>query len=116
MKNKFGFVGFFSLLGILGIVTEYRWLMLFFATAAYFPYFRVIPDEMFKDTVKKCAAAAFFANLAAVVIAMPILWLIGVENFILSAGWFGWTAAYCTFFFSFPMMEKRERRNASKDS
>ena len=116
MKNKFGFVGLLSLLGFVGVFTEHRWFMTYFILVAYFSYFRVIPDEMFRDMVKKCAAAAFFVNLAVTSVAMLVFWLVGMDEIVLSANGIGWTAAFATFFFTFPILEIRERRNASKNS
>ncbi len=64
MKNKLGFLGFFGALGLLGAYTGQSGYYGFFGFCAYFYYFTVIPDEMFRENVRRAAAAAFFVLMA----------------------------------------------------
>ena len=63
MKNWYGCIGFVSLLGVWGALAGEPLFYPFFAFLVFFEYFWVTPDEMFLDTMKKCAATAFFCNL-----------------------------------------------------
>lgn len=63
MKNKYGFIGFLSLLGWVGLFGDEPLLLSFFAFLLFFKYFWVQPDELFIETIQKCAACAFFINL-----------------------------------------------------
>ena len=63
MKNWYGCIGFVSLLGVWGLIGSEPLFLSFFAFALFFEYFWVTPDEMFVDTIKRCASWAFFANL-----------------------------------------------------
>ena len=55
MKNWYGCIGFVSLLGVWGALAEEPLFYPFFAFLVFFEYFWVTPDEMFLDTMKKCA-------------------------------------------------------------
>lgn len=63
MKNMFGCFGLLGLLGIIGIITDNRAFLGFFGFLVYFRYFNVIPDELFRDNVKKAATPAFFISV-----------------------------------------------------
>ena len=102
-------------MGFFGLLPGHRLFFAWFAWAVFFQYFWVIPDEMFKDTLRKCAARAFFANIAVTAASMPVLLLLGFDNFMLAAGWFGLTASVCTFAFSLTFFENKERRGVSRD-
>lgn len=85
MKNKFGYFGLLGLLGILGIITDNRAFLGFFGFLVYFKYFAVIPDELFKENIKKAATPAFFISVI-VSAATIILTAIIEQNLILSMG------------------------------
>lgn len=64
MKNKYGFIGFISLLGFWGLIGKEPLFLSFFVFVIFFEYFWITPDEMFIETMRKCATIAFFTNLA----------------------------------------------------
>jgi hypothetical protein len=64
MKNKLGFLGLLGFWGVLGIVTDNRYLLAFFAYFVFFRYFFVKPDELFKQYVQGAATPAFFTGVA----------------------------------------------------
>ena len=68
--NKLGFLSFFTLLGILGLMTDNKGLLGFFGFAYYFRYFFVTPDEMFMQNVRQAASAGFFSGIVATAIAV----------------------------------------------
>lgn len=86
MKNRYGCIGFVSLLGIWGLYAEEPLFLSFFAFVVFFEYFWVMPDEMFLDTMKKCAAAAFFSNLFVTVTAAFVLSHFGLGGNPLAGG------------------------------
>lgn len=63
MKNKLGFLGFLGLLGLLGFFSDNKAFFCFFGFLAYFRYFAIIPDELFKENVRKAATPAFFTGV-----------------------------------------------------
>lgn len=63
MRNKLGYLGFLGLIGILGLwmgsFTHIAFLVFFF----FFTYANVIPDELFKENIKKAALKAFIVSM-----------------------------------------------------
>lgn len=62
MNNKLGYLGLLSLIGLLGITGNYYFFG-FFGFIAYFRYYKVIPDELFKENVRKAATPSFFVSI-----------------------------------------------------
>ncbi|MCI8880778.1 MAG: DUF3796 domain-containing protein [Clostridiaceae bacterium] len=65
MVNKLGFFGFLGVLGFLGWHTGQAGYYGFFGFLVYFRYFFVVPDEMFRETVRSAASRGFFALVTA---------------------------------------------------
>lgn len=63
MQRKYGFLGFLSLVGVIGLVTKSPQYYPFLGFAIFFEYFFTKADEMFVENIRKAAAWAFFANL-----------------------------------------------------
>ena len=68
MKNKYGFIGFISLLGLIGVFNGNKDFYAFITFAIFFKYFFVTPDEMFIENMRKAASWAFFSGQAITVI------------------------------------------------
>ena len=66
MKYRYGLLGCISLIGLLGLVEENPAFYPFLAFLLFFQYLFVTPDEMFIANMRKAAAWAFYADLAAV--------------------------------------------------
>jgi hypothetical protein len=67
-KNPFGYISILGLLGISGFVTGLPALFLFFGYFGYAYYFRIIPDEMFKEHLLKAAAMSFLLTLLSITV------------------------------------------------
>lgn len=66
MKTKrmlYGAMGFLSLLGFIGVFSEARSFLAFFAFAVDFRYFFLASDEMLKEYMNKSAARAFYWDM-----------------------------------------------------
>jgi hypothetical protein len=63
MKNPLGYLGFLGLFGILSFILHHWPYLFFFAFFIFFRFFWVIPDELFRENVKKSATPAFFTSL-----------------------------------------------------
>ena len=68
----YGCMGFLSLLGFVGLFTEARSFLAFFAFAVDFSYFFIQVDEMRLASIHRAAAWAFFAGMFAT--AVGALW------------------------------------------
>ena len=116
MKNWYGCLGFVSVLGFCGLYGDEPLFCSFFAFLVFFQYFWITPDEMFLDTMKKSAAAAFFTNLcvtAAVTLGLTALRLSG--NPLAAGAAAGFGASVAVFAFSSFLLEARERMHAGND-
>lgn len=110
MKTKryvYGLMGLLSLLGLVGVFTEERSFLAFFAFAVDFSYFFMKTDEMLEETMSKSASSAFclgmiataVVTLAHVLGAVPsgqalvtgitVGWAVSVMVFALATAFFG---------------------------
>lgn len=62
LNNRLGYLGFLSLIGLLGFTGNYYFFG-FLGFIVYFKYFKVIPDELFKDNIRKAATPSFFVSI-----------------------------------------------------
>ena len=111
MKNKYGFLGLISLVGLLGLQSDSRIFLAWFGFAAFFQYFWTIPDEFFVQTLRRCAAAGFFVQLGVMATVTALFRLRGVCGAgAMNAGvaW-GFTVGLCVFVFSTTILEWRQR-------
>ena len=117
MKNKYGYLGFLSLLGLVGLFTEERSFLAFFAFAVDFSYFRVQPDEFFLASMDRSAARGFFAlmltTLAITLLSLPAR---GPSGALLRGVTLGWAAAVAVHALSAAWYHFRENWGASGDA
>ena len=117
MKNKYGYLGFLSLLGLVGIFTEERSFLAFFAFAVDFTYFSVQPDEFFLTYMDRSAARGFFAlmftTLAVTLCCLPAT---GPSGALLRGVTLGWAAAVAVHTLSAAWYHFRENWGAGRDA
>lgn len=63
-KFLYGALGFLSLLGIIGLVSDEKFFLCFFASVLDFEYWFVKSDEMLEEYINKSAARGFFCGMA----------------------------------------------------
>ncbi|SHH69922.1 Protein of unknown function [Anaerosphaera aminiphila DSM 21120] len=116
MKNKYGFIGFLSLLGFWGLHSGDSIFLFFFAFVVFFQYFWIVPDEMFVDTIRKCATYAFFANLFTATGATLVFSYFELSNNPMAGGTaLGFGISVAVFVLMTFIMELKERLGASND-
>ena len=74
-QTLYGMLGFLSLLGLVGVFTEERSFLAFFAFAVDFQYFFLKSDEMLEEQLARSASRAFVA-----VYALTAAWYAFREN------------------------------------
>ena len=79
LKRWYGLVGLLSLLGLVGVFTQERMFLGFFAFAVDFQYFFVRADEMEERQLQRSAALGFFAGMGASVVSVLLMLLTGGE-------------------------------------
>ena len=95
-QTLYGCLGFLSLLGLVGVFTEARSFLAFFAFAVDFQYFFQPSDEMAEAQVTRAAARAFVAGMlvmAAAVLGTLLLGRTSPEEALLTGCAAGWAAA-----------------------
>ena len=71
-KYLYGSLGLLSLLGFIGIFTEERGFLAFFAFAVDFEYFFIKSDEMLEEYMNRSASRAFYCGMIATAIVVLI--------------------------------------------
>ena len=62
-KYLYGSLGLLSLLGFIGIFTEERGFLAFFAFVVDFEYFFIKSDEMLEEYMNRSASRAFYCGM-----------------------------------------------------
>lgn len=117
MKRRYGLLGFFSVIGLLGFWTHNPVFFPFLGFALFFEYFFVETDEMFADHMRKAAAWAFFADLTAVaaVTCYEVVVLRSVDAALTNGIAFGFGIAIMFFCFATAYFDWKDRRGVSND-
>ena len=113
-QTLYGMLGFLSLLGFVGVFTEARGFLGFFAFAVDFQYFFSRPDEMQEGQIARSAALGFFSGMGVTALAVLALLALGsprVEALYMGAG-LGWGVAVPVYALSSFWGSLREWRHA----
>ena len=95
-KRWYGLIGLLSLLGFVGVFTQERYFLGFFAFAVDFQYFFVKSDEMLEEQLTRSASRGFVAGMlvmAAAVLGTLLLGRTSPEEALLTGCAAGWAAA-----------------------
>ena len=93
----------------------HRMFFAWFTYATLFQYFWIIPDEMLKDNMRRCAAASFFVGVASFAVSLPLCHLLGIESPVPYAGFISWTVGVVCFGVYLGYLAHKERRGNSDD-
>ena len=119
MKKQYlwGMTGFLSLLGFMGIFTQERSFLAFFAFAVDFQYFFLPSDEMLERQMLQSAALGFYAGM--LLTALGTLWAFlrgdGVDSALLRGFSMGWAGAVIVHALSAACCGFWERWNTADD-
>ena len=83
MKSKrylYGLMGLLSLLGFIGIFTEVKSFLGFFAFAVDFEYFFIKSDEMLEEYMNKSASRAFYCGMISVALVSFVCFFAGIKE------------------------------------
>ena len=116
MKSKrwYGLIGLLSLLGFVGVFTQERYFLCFFAFAVDFQYFFLRPDEMQEGQIMRSASLGFFAGMGVTALAVLAMLALGggrTEALYLGAG-LGWGVSVAVYALSSFWCTLREWRHA----
>ena len=79
-RYLYGSMGFLSLLGFIGLFTEERIFLTFFAFAVDFEYFFVKSDEMLEEYMNRSAARAFYCGMLTTAAVALVYFLAGLRS------------------------------------
>lgn len=83
MKSKrylYGFMGLLSLLGFIGIFTEAKSFLAFFAFAVDFEYFFIKSDEMLEEYMNKSASRGFYCGMISIALVSFVCFFAGLKE------------------------------------
>ncbi|SHH94166.1 Protein of unknown function [Sporobacter termitidis DSM 10068] len=110
MKNPLGYLGFLGLLGILSLVTHHWMYLWFFCFFIFFVFFKVIPDELFRENIKRSATPAFFTSLVLYVLTVAFRPLYNSDAVYMACLIIAFAASFLVFFILLAVYSARERR------
>ena len=120
MKKQmlYGMLGFLSLLGFVGIFTEERSFLGFFAFAVDFQYFFLKSDEMLEEQLARSASRAFVAGM--LVMAAAALGTLALGRFdpsraLLTGCAAGWAASVAVYALTAAWYAFRENWGVERD-
>lgn len=97
MKSKnylYGLMGLLSLLGFIGIFTDEKEFLAFFAFAVDFEYFFIKSDEMLEDYMNRSASRAFYCGMITTAASASFLFKSPAGNTALLTGFsLGWAVS-----------------------
>lgn len=117
-KLIYGSLGLLSALGILGIYTENKLFLCFFAFLIHFKYLFIDIDEMLEDYTNKSAAFSFFAgNLVFVIISLYKFFVLnyGLYEYSIFALILAWTISIFVYTILIIIYEFREKLGMRND-
>ena len=99
-QTLYGMLGFLSLLGLVGVFTEDRSFLAFYAFAVDFQYFFLKSDEMLAEQLARSASRAFVAGM--LVMAAAVLGTLALGGFdpsraLLTGCAVGWAASVAVY-------------------
>ncbi|WP_125142404.1 DUF3796 domain-containing protein [Clostridium transplantifaecale] len=117
-RNLCGFTGLLSLLGFIGVFTENREFLAFFAFIVEFQYLFIKSDEMLEEYMNQSASTAFYCGMITTAIITLVCFFIGGRegNAALLTGFAsGWGVSVAVHGFSIGYFRFRESWVAGND-
>lgn len=110
MKNPLGYLGFLGFLGVLSLIYHHWAYLWFFAFFQFFAYFWVIPDELFRENVKRSATPAFFTSFVLYVLTVALKVFYKSDGVYMACLVISFAASFLVFFILLASYSIRERR------
>lgn len=115
----YGSLGLLSLLGLIGIFTEAKSFLAFFAFGVDFEYFFMESDEMLEQVMNRSASRAFYLGMAAMALVALVCFFGGLTDerqALITGLGAGWAVAVGVYAFSTAYYGFRERWGMERDS
>ena len=79
-RNLYGSLGLLSLLGLIGVFTEAKSFLAFFAFAVDFEYFFMESDEMLEESMNRSASRAFYLGMVSMALVALVCFFGGLTD------------------------------------
>ena len=117
-RYLYGAMGLFSLLGFIGIFTDEKGFLAFFAFAVDFEYFFIKSDEMLEEYMNKSASRAFYSGMIVTALVALIHFLTQTQNgneSLLTGFTYGWAVSVIVYALSTAFYGFREKWSLRND-
>lgn len=117
-RYLYGAMGLFSLLGFIGIFTDEKGFLAFFAFAVDFEYFFIKSDEMLEEYMNKSASRAFYSGMIVTALVALIHFLTQTQNgneSLLTGFTYGWAVSVIVYALSTAFYGFREKWGLRND-
>lgn len=117
-RYLYGAMGLFSLLGFIGIFTDEKGFLAFFAFAVDFEYFFMKSDEMLEEYMNKSASRAFYSGMIVTALVALIQFLTQTQNgheSLLTGFTYGWAVSVIVYALSTAFYGFREKWGLKND-
>lgn len=117
-KYLYGSMGLLSLLGFIGVFTEEKNFLAFFAFVVHFEYFFMKSDEMLVEYMNKSASRAFYCGMLITVVTVVVNF--SIQKYtgnasLLNGISYGWSASIIVYAFSTTFYGLKEKWGLSND-
>ena len=115
----YGSLGLLSLLGLIGIFTEAKSFLAFFAFVVDFEYLFMESDEMLEQVVNRSASRAFYLGMVSVALVVLVCFFGGLSDerqALMTGLGAGWAVAVVVYALSTAYYGFRERWGLERDS
>lgn len=118
-RYMYGSLGLLSLLGLIGIFTEAKSFLAFFAFVVDFEYLFMESDEMLEQVVNRSASRAFYLGMVSVALVALVCFFGGLSDerqALMTGLGAGWAVAVVVYALSTAYYGFRERWGLERDS
>ena len=118
-RYMYGSLGLLSLLGLIGIFTEAKSFLAFFAFVVDFEYLFMESDEMLEQVVNRSASRAFYLGMVSVALVVLVCFFGGLSDerqALMTGLGAGWAVAVVVYALSTAYYGFRERWGLERDS
>lgn len=118
-RYMYGSLGLLSLLGLIGVFTEAKSFLAFFAFVVDFEYLFMESDEMLEQVVNRSASRAFYLGMVSVALVALVCFFGGLSDerqALMTGLGAGWAVAVVVYALSTAYYGFRERWGLERDS
>ena len=117
-RNLYGSLGLLSLLGLIGVFTEAKSFLAFFAFAVDFEYFFMESDEMLEESMNRSASRAFYLGMVSMALVALVCFFGGLtdeKQALITGLGAGWAVSVAVYALSTAYYKKKKKWGLEHD-